>query len=584
MPTTAEAVSRRKRKRTTGAALDVVSLFSGIGALDRGLEAAGARVVEMCESWEPARRVLKAHYPHVDVHADVATFRPKTDYHILAAGFPCTDLSHAGEKAGIFGPQSGLVEHAFRIAGETRPEWIVLENVPNLLLLHSGAGITHVVDKLEELGYSWAYRTVDSRFTGVPQRRNRVILLASLTHDPAVRLLSGHAGANHQEAAETSGTTMAPHGFYWTEGRNGIGLVSGAIPTLKGGSALGTPSAPAIWVPGASRGRKFVLPRIEDVEALQGLPRGWTSAAAAEGEPDLRWKLVGNAVTVGVGSWVAQCILDEPNDRVLVPGDELARSTRWPKAAAGGPGHPAVQYVVSDHPTSFPMVALGDVVDFASAPALSHRATKGFLSRVDERANRKVNEAWYSDLEDHLAATRPPLPPESASWASSPTARTRMQRQKQRNTKPEIAMRRELSALGLRYQLQIRPIPELRRRLDIVFKGAKVAVDVRGCFWHACPEHSTKPKLNADKWSEKLRRNRERDEETVQALAERGWHTVVVWEHDDYLVKAKEVAAIVEARRPMRRLGHDLMPTESNQGPKARPGTPRHSDMSEDTR
>jgi DNA (cytosine-5)-methyltransferase 1 len=531
--------------------------------LDHGLAEAGVEVVEMCESWEPARRVLKDRFPQVTVHDDVAEYLPAHDYELLTAGFPCTDLSHAGGKKGIFGPQSGLVEHAFRIARETRPRWIVLENVPNLLLLHSGAGITHVVDQLEELGYQWAYRTVDSRSTGVPQRRFRVILLAALDEDPSSRLFGEPAESDEEDptdqadrsATDASGRhagsagSQLPHGFYWTEGRNGIGLVEGAIPTLKGGSTLGTPCAPAVWVPNAARGRRFVLPTVEDAEELQGLPRGWTQAARVDGQRDMRWKLLGNAVTAGVGQWVGSSLLETPRTpRPAVWGRELARGTHWPHAAAGGPGRPAISAEVSDRPLNVPMRSLTDIIDVTTAPVLSYRATKGFVSRLDEKPNRKVNERWYADLEDHLSRSAPPVRREE-SWASSAASRTRMQNQRQKNTKPEMAMRRELTNLGMRYRLQRRPEPDLRSRMDIVFVGAKVAVDIRGCFWHGCTLHGTSPKQNADRWAAKLQANRDRDARNVEALEERGWIVRVVWEHDDPHEKAAEIAAIVEKRR-----------------------------------
>lgn len=545
----------------------VVSLFSGIAGLDGGMEHAGFRVVEMCESWEPARRVLHDRFPHIRVAGDVVQYTPEVDYTVLAAGFPCTDLSHVGSREGIFGPKSGLVEHVFRVAATTQPEWILLENVPNLLTLHTGAAIAEVVDQLEALGYRWAYRTVDSRFTGVPQRRYRVILLASRGHDPASRLLGedAHPVPSSEAKADTASDPVPgsgdrpnrPHGFYWTEGRNGLGLVEGAIPTLKGGSTLGLPSAPAVWFPTAPLGRRFVLPTVEDGEALQGLPRGWTRAAVVPGERDLRWKLLGNAVTHGVGAWIGDRLATPESalgDARYPLGRQLVRHTRWPKAATGGPGQAAVEVLVSDHPRTLPTISLEEIVDVTTAPPLSHRATRGFLSRVDERA-RRFDPRLYADLESHLAQTRPkaqPLPPTlpEGSWATSARTRSRMQAQRQRDTKPELRMRQELTALGLRYQLQRRPENDLRSRMDILFKGAKVAVDIRGCFWHSCPEHGSKPKPNAERWAQKLRRNRERDEQSVAALEARGWIVCVVWEHDDPVAKAREVAAIVEARRP----------------------------------
>jgi DNA mismatch endonuclease Vsr len=137
----------------------------------------------------------------------------------------------------------------------------------------------------------------------------------------------------------------------------------------------------------------------------------------------------------------------------------------------------------------------------------------------------------------------------ASSWASSSTSRTRMQRQTQKNTRPERELRRELTLLGQRYRLQVRPEPDLRSRIDIVFIGARVAVDVRGCFWHGCPTHGTRPKANSTRWAEKLDRNVERDATTVAALTDRGWRVEIVWEHEDMAAAAKRVAAAVMSRR-----------------------------------
>lgn len=521
------------------ALLRVGSAFSGIAGLDSGLEQAGHTVVEMCESWPPARRVLAEHYLDVTVHDDIQTYTPTVPHDLLAAGFPCTDLSHAGSRVGIFGKASGLVRHVFRIAGHTRPQWVLLENVPNLLSLHAGAGMDHVTSQLEELGYRWAYRTVDSRFTGVPQRRPRVIILASRDHDPAPLLLAEDAGAPDEITDRNR-----PHGFYWTEGRNGLGLVGGAIPTLKGGSTLGLPSAPAIWFPARDRGHRLVLPGIEDGEALQGFPRGWTAAAVAEGEPDLRWKLVGNAVTVGVGRWVGDRLADAAaGDADVETGNPIRRDQRWPKAGRGDRDG-AWAAPVSSWPRREPG---GDLASAVREPsALSHRATTGFLSRVEE-SGRAIPDTFRRDLEEHVRSTRPPLA--TASWASSEASRRRVRAQRQWNTKPEVAIRRLLHRKGLRFRLQVRPSTAMRQRIDIGFMTEKVGVDVRGCFWHRCPEHGTSPSANAERWAEKLARNVERDAHTVQTLTGLGWQVVVVWEHEDPQAAADRVEAAVRARR-----------------------------------
>lgn len=112
-----------------------------------------------------------------------------------------------------------------------------------------------------------------------------------------------------------------------------------------------------------------------------------------------------------------------------------------------------------------------------------------------------------------------------------------------------MALRRELHRRGLRFRLHRRVIPGLRRELDIVFGPARVAVDVRGCFWHACPEHATRPKANAEWWAEKLALNVARDRDTERRLAEAGWQLVVAWEHDDPARIADLVGRSIRERR-----------------------------------
>lgn len=125
-----------------------------------------------------------------------------------------------------------------------------------------------------------------------------------------------------------------------------------------------------------------------------------------------------------------------------------------------------------------------------------------------------------------------------------------MQANKGRDTKPELALRRAVHALGLRYRVSMRPIKEVRRTADLVFGRAKVAVFVDGCFWHGCPVHHTKAVTNADYWAEKVRRNRERDAETDHLLSRAGWLVIRIWEHDDAHQAAIEVARQVRARDP----------------------------------
>ncbi len=113
-----------------------------------------------------------------------------------------------------------------------------------------------------------------------------------------------------------------------------------------------------------------------------------------------------------------------------------------------------------------------------------------------------------------------------------------------------MALRRELHALGLRYRVDHPVLPGVRRRPDVVFTAARVAVFVDGCFWHRCPQHATQPKNNATWWVEKLQRTVDRDRDTDQRLAAAGWTVVRVWEHERPDQAAAQIRNVVLPRRP----------------------------------
>ncbi|GHF96903.1 very short patch repair endonuclease [Streptomyces zaomyceticus] len=124
----------------------------------------------------------------------------------------------------------------------------------------------------------------------------------------------------------------------------------------------------------------------------------------------------------------------------------------------------------------------------------------------------------------------PWVPPEG-SWASSAGRRRNMQAIRSRDTRPERLLRRLLHAQGLRYRVAARPLPDLRRTADIVFRPAKVAVFVDGCYWHGCPEHYVPPKTNPGYWSEKVAGNIARDRDTDRRLTDADWTVLRFWEH-----------------------------------------------------
>jgi DNA (cytosine-5)-methyltransferase 1 len=172
------------------------------------------KTVLTCEIWEPAVAVLAAKFPKVANCHDVADLRALPgDVDLLTAGFPCQDLSQAGMTAGIHGKRSSLVGHVFRLLSRRRVPIVLLENVPFMLQLDKGSAMDRLTRAFEELGYRWAYRTVNS-LAFLPQRRERIFFVASHCDlDPAVVLFANDIVP---PSAPTKLATHA-HGFYWTE-------------------------------------------------------------------------------------------------------------------------------------------------------------------------------------------------------------------------------------------------------------------------------------------------------------------------------------------------------------------------------
>ncbi len=351
----------------------MVSLFAGIGGFELGFRRAGIETSLICEIDPIAQHVLKTNMANVPIVSDVCELMElPADTDILCAGFPCQDISTIGVKVGLSGKRSSLVKEVFRLLKNRKVEWVIFENVSNMLYLRNGEAIKTIVEELETLGYNWAYRMIDS-LAFVPQKRRRVFVVASLNHNPCDVLLSGNS--LYELGIVSSEEFIAPCGFYWTEGKYAIGLYQNAIPTLKVGSSIGISSPPAIAFPDGTIGS----PDIRDAERLQGFPVDWTKPAEEVTKASGRWKLVGNAVTVDVAAWIAQKIknpqpYDSSKDKELLPPH------KWPSAAWGGHGKRYVS-LVSQYPVTREEISLADYLLYP-CKELSYKAAKGFESRL----------------------------------------------------------------------------------------------------------------------------------------------------------------------------------------------------------
>ena len=156
----------------------VLELFAGVGGFSLGLEQAGMSPVQFVE-WEPyAQAVLRHRWPDVPLHDDVRTFHASAGFaDLIAGGFPCTDISMAGSKAGLDGEASGLWREFRRIIGEVRPRWVIVENSSELL--HRGLG--DILRDLASVGYDAEWHCIPAAYAGAPidgQGRDRCWIVA----------------------------------------------------------------------------------------------------------------------------------------------------------------------------------------------------------------------------------------------------------------------------------------------------------------------------------------------------------------------------------------------------------------------
>lgn len=370
----------------------IAGLFAGIGGFELGMHRAGHATELLCDVLPTSRAVLATRFPGVDYHDDITTLRSlPASVDAICAGFPCQDLSQAGRTAGLEGERSGLIGEVFRLLSRRRVPTVIVENVPFMLQLNGGNAMRAIVDEFERRGYRWAYRVVDTFGFGLPQRRERVFLVASRELDPAEVLLADERPVERPKTA----IGQLAHGFYWTEGLGGLGWAVDAVPTLKNGSTIGIPSPPAVLMPDG----RVIKPGLRDVERLQGFDADWTAPAEAVARPSARWGLVGSAVSVPVAQWVGQRIAspgryERDRDDTFGASGKAARAARF-----DGKKRFAVR-IGTDPLGLRPAPLVEFLTDHAGQADLSLKATLGFLGRT-QRAKLRFEPGFIEAVRRH---------------------------------------------------------------------------------------------------------------------------------------------------------------------------------------
>lgn len=201
------------------------SLFSGLGGIDLAIERAGFEVRWQVENDPDCNRVLAHHWPGVKRFGDVREVDcgKLEPVDLIVGGWPCQGNSVAGQRGGMADPRSGLFSEVVRIARALSPRWLVLENVPGLRSVNKGRDMGIVLRALGELGFWWAYRSLDAQYFNVPQRRERVFFVCD-SRDPGgpVKVLfeSESCCGNLEESREAGQDVAAS----LTSGSHGAGV------------------------------------------------------------------------------------------------------------------------------------------------------------------------------------------------------------------------------------------------------------------------------------------------------------------------------------------------------------------------
>jgi DNA (cytosine-5)-methyltransferase 1 len=334
--------------------MKVLSLFSGVGGFDLGLEAAGMETVFQCEWDKHCQTILNRHWPTVPKWDDVSTL---TAAHILtvapiidvvAWGSPCQDLSVAGKRAGLGGERSGLFHQGIRIIKEMReltngkyPRMSIWENVAGALSSNQGADFGQILHEMDEAGACFSeWRLLDAQYFGVPQRRRRVFVIsvfdpatAQLCPNPLLPVSEGvrwHPATSTTTRQEPTGETATGFGSGsyggWSETDTAITLSArdhkggntvvgepftsssfaqyqNGVGTLRSnGGDLAGGSETIVVEPTMSVRRLTPL----ECERLMGWPDDWTA-----GQSDThRYKQCGNGVASPVAQWIAEQLIN----------------------------------------------------------------------------------------------------------------------------------------------------------------------------------------------------------------------------------------------------------------------------------
>lgn len=293
--------------------MKVLSLFSGVGGFDAGLEAAGMQTAFQCEWDKHALNILNRHWANVPKWEDVSTLTGKhilsqaPEVDVVAWGSPCQDLSVVGKRAGLDGQRSGLFHEGIRIIKELReesnneyPRISIWENVAGALSSNGGADFGVILNEMAEAGalvIEWA--VLDAQYFGVPQVRRRIFVIAIF--DSSIARNCPDPLLPVAESVRRNGTQDGYITFYTSQGRQDKyrkSIVS-ALKTAGASCITGSEIPP----------RKFTPLECERLMGWQDDHTRWNPDGTEQADTH-RYKQCGNGVASPVAKWIGQKLMD----------------------------------------------------------------------------------------------------------------------------------------------------------------------------------------------------------------------------------------------------------------------------------
>ena len=283
------------------------SFFAGIGGFDVAFERHGFQTTFLCEINDYCNYILKKHWPKISIDTDICKLSASKipNATVWCGGFPCQDISVArgsAERKGLNGSQSGLFYRYAELINEKKPTVVIIENVEGLFNSNGGRDFGVILQKMTFMGYAVAWRLLNSRYFGVPQSRPRVYMCCwrDNPHNALSTMFDDQGAYKPTEGARKDFITESPDAIGYPK----VPKVSYCLAATSG-RHTGTDWSRTYVV--CDDGVRRMTPL--EYERLQGFPDNWTEPQNSKLNIDdvdtLRYKAIGNAVSVPVVEWIA---------------------------------------------------------------------------------------------------------------------------------------------------------------------------------------------------------------------------------------------------------------------------------------